>query len=112
MRRGEIWRVRLATSSGHAQTGERPTVIVQNNSATSNLSTVLQVPFTSRLAAQRFPATILVNPDKNNGLTVPSVALVYQASAQDKRNFVEQLGVLDEASLQRITDQIMWIMTN
>lgn len=111
MRRGEIWRIRLANSGGHAQSGERPALIVQHNSATSKLPTILQVPFTTKLSSQRFPGTVLVNPDKNNGLTAPSVALVFQASAQDKRNFVELMGVLDDDSLHRIVEQIVSLMT-
>jgi mRNA-degrading endonuclease toxin of MazEF toxin-antitoxin module len=55
MQRGEIWRIRLANSGGHSQAGERPTVIVKHNSATSKLPTILQVPFTSKLTTQRFP---------------------------------------------------------
>jgi len=49
-------------------------------------------PFTSKTAAARFPGTVLVQPDAQNGLTLPSVALVFQLSTQDKRNFVTQLG--------------------
>ena len=102
MRKGEVWRVRLPFGVGHKQAGERPAVIVQNNSLTSSLPTVLVVPFTSKLAAQRFPATLVVQPDAANGLTLPSVALVFQLGAQDKQDFVQCLGVLDSVTLDQI----------
>lgn len=102
MRTGDVWRVRLPGASGHAQAGERPAVIVQNEPYLSALPTALIVPFTSKLGAGRFPGTFVVQPDGQNGLTVPSVALVFQLSAQDKRNFLYQLGALDDQSLAQL----------
>ncbi len=106
MRKGEVWRVRLPTATGHKQTGERPAVIVQNNTFTTPLSTVLVVPFTSKLNAKRFPGTLLVQPDGTNGLTLPSVALVFQVGAQDKNDLIDYLGTLDANSLDQILKTI------
>jgi mRNA-degrading endonuclease toxin of MazEF toxin-antitoxin module len=47
MRRGEVWRVRIPFSSGHAQAGSRPALIVQNDALLASLPTVLIVPFPS-----------------------------------------------------------------
>ena len=94
MKRGEIWRVRLPTVPGHTQAGVRPAVIVQDEQATNSLSTVLIVPFTGTQAASRFPGTVVVQPDAQNGLTVPSVALVFQLTAIDQRNCLQPLGQL------------------
>ena len=102
MSKGEVWRVRLPVSTGHKQAAERPAVIVQNNSFIAALPTVLVVPFTSKLAARRFPGTLLVQLDATNGLTLPSVALVFQLGAQDKRDFLQHLGELDSNSLAQI----------
>lgn len=92
MKRGEIWRVRIPTTPGHAQSGERPALIVQDDAATASLPTVLIIPFTSTLAASRFAGTVIVHPDANNGLSAPSVALVFQILALDKRFFVHRMG--------------------
>ena len=112
MRRGEIWRVRLPATPGHAQSSERPAIVLQNNQASAQLPIVLLVPFTSKLTAQRFPGTVLVQPDSGNGLTVLSVALVFQTSAQDKRSLVTRLGQLDDASMKRIHDQLQSLTTS
>ena len=77
MRRGELWRVRIPFAPGHAQGGDRPALIVQNDALTASLPTVLIIPFTSTQAAARFAGTHLVSPDGRNGLTLPSVALVF-----------------------------------
>ncbi len=60
------------------------------------------MPFTSSLAAARFDCTLVVQPDNQNGLTVPSVALVFQARALDKRDFLQRLGALDAATLGQV----------
>ena len=66
------------------------------------LPTVLIVPFTGSQSAKRFPGTVLVQPDGQNGLMVSSVALVFQMRALDKRNCLYRLGVLDAVTLGQI----------
>jgi mRNA-degrading endonuclease toxin of MazEF toxin-antitoxin module len=75
---------------------------MQNEPFLSRLPTVQIVPFTSQLAANRFPGTLVVQPDGLNGLSVPSVALVFQLSAQDKAIFLHRLGELDSTTLDQI----------
>jgi mRNA interferase MazF len=102
MRRGEIWRVRIPLAPGHAQGGDRPALIVQNDPLIASLPTVLIVPFTSAPGAVRFHGTLVVQPDGQNGLTLPSVALVFQLRALDKRDCLQRLGVLDSATLDSV----------
>ena len=101
MRRGDVWRVRLPAVPGHTQAGTRPAVIVQEDQSTALLPTVLVIPFTGTLAALRFPGTLRVAPDAQNGLTVPSVALVFQLTTIDKTSCLQRLGVLDPATLDQ-----------
>jgi mRNA interferase MazF len=75
---------------------------LQEDQAVAALPTVLIVPFTGTRAALRFPGTLAVQPDGQNGLTVPSVALVFQLAAVDKTHCMQPFGVLDA----RILDQI------
>jgi mRNA interferase MazF len=102
MRRGEVWRVRLPATSGHAQTGDRPALIVQEDSLIAALPTILVVPFTSSAGAARFAGTLRVLPDKTNGLTIASVALAFQLRAIDKRDCVQHLGTLDAVTLAKV----------
>jgi mRNA interferase MazF len=66
------------------------------------LPTVLIVPFTSTLAAARFAGTLVVQPDSQNGLRMPSVALVFQLRALDKRDCLQRLGFLDAQTFDQI----------
>ena len=104
MKRGEVWRVRMPAVPGHTQAGERPAIIVQDESFNLLLPTVLIVPFTSTQRTTRFPGTLLVQPDQQNGLIMPSVALVFQLSALDRRNCLARLGELDPATLDKVFD--------
>jgi mRNA interferase MazF len=106
MRRGEVWRVRLPPASGHAKAGERPALVVQNDAFTAVLPTILVVPFTGNLGAARFAGTLRVDPDGTNGLTVHSIALVFQLRAIDQRDGMQRLGEVDAATLVAGTDLI------
>jgi mRNA interferase MazF len=77
-------------------------VIVQEDKASAALPTVLIVPFTSTQAALRFPGTLAVRPDGQNGLTMPSVALVFQLAAIDKTECLQPPGVLAPATLDQV----------
>lgn len=81
---------------------DRPAVILQEDLFIASLPTVFIVPFTSTQAAARFDGTLVVHPDNQNGLTVTSVALVFQLRAPDKRNCLQPLGVLDAATLDQV----------
>src|SRR4051794_25795533 len=96
MRKGEIWRVRLPFAGGHEQAGERPAVIVQDDAFIPLLPLIFVIPLTGELAASRFAGTLIVDPDVQNGLSRPSVALVFQLRGLDKRRFVSRLGLLDK----------------
>ncbi len=102
MRRGEVWQVDIPFTPGHAQAGVRPAVIVQDDPFVATLPTVLILPFTGSQRATRFPGAVFVPPDGQNGLTAPSIALVFQMRALDKRYFLHRLGVLNPATLDQL----------
>jgi mRNA interferase MazF len=104
MKKGEIWRVRIPAAPGHAQTGERPAIILQELAFNNSLPTTLIVPLTSKLAASRFDGTLVIQPDAQNGLTAPSVALVFQMRTMDQGNCLKPMGTLDAAILDQIFD--------
>src|SRR4051812_45672358 len=99
---GDIYTVEIPASNGHEQAGTRLAIIVQAPRFEDQLSTVLIVPLTSRLAAQAFPGTFLLRPTSRNGLSIPSVALVFQLRAIDKRRLKRKLGRLSTAYMAQL----------
>ncbi len=82
---GEIFWVEFPARGGRAQTGRRPAIVVQKD---KTLPTILLIPLTTQQDALRFAGTILIEPDANNHLRQPSVALVFQLTVIDK-NFIK-----------------------
>ena len=99
---GDVHWVDLPDRGGREQRGRRPAIIWQDDDAFPRLPTVLLIPLTSRRDAQRFAGTCLVQPTKSNGLSVASIALVFQLGAADIRRIGARLGRLDIADLDAI----------
>ena len=109
MNRGDIVLVNLpqvADGAGHEQVGTRPALVVHDDSTSNTLSVIMIVPFTSNLKSQRFPHTILIHPSKENGLTVPSVLLVFQLRAIDKHRMTRKIGCLEADSMDRVDQEM------
>lgn len=104
MRYGELFWVDLPNRGGREQRGRRPAIIWQDTDTFSGLPTVLIIPLTSRLGALRFPATLRIEPSADNGLTMPSVALVFQLGACDTQRIRDRIGVLSEPDLAKVAD--------
>jgi len=103
---GEIYWAAFLVRDGREQQGQRPALIVQGEIFLQSLPTIWVVPITSNLRAVRFPGTIRIDPDDQNGLTVPSVLLVFQLQAIDKRRLLRSAGKIAPAQLDQILDMI------
>ena len=67
-----------------------------------HIPTILLIPLTSQQAALRFAGTVLVEPDEQNGLRQPSVALVFQLTAVDKKFINARIGMVSTIILKEI----------
>ena len=100
---GDLYWVDLPDRGGREQRGRRPAVIWQDR-INFPLPTTLVIPLTSKHKALRFPGTLLIQPSPLNGLTAPSVALVFQLGPCDSMRFGARLGELDVPDLMRLQD--------
>src|SRR5258708_403812 len=98
MRLGDVVWVEFPPGAGRAQAGRRPAIDMQAPIVAAKLPTVLLIPLTTQKDALRFPGTVLVEPDANNGLRTPSVALVFQLTVMDRRFLGHQLGKISTMS--------------
>lgn len=91
MKRGDIFLVEIPSAHGYEQSGLRPAIIL--NEPVANI--VIIIPCTSNLESLRFPFTILINPNKSNGLKIETVSLVFQLRAIDRKRLIKHIGHLD-----------------
>ena len=106
MERGEVWSVSFPLSGGREQSGERPALVVQDAAYGESSPLILVVPLTSQLAALRFPASVQIDPSDENGLSVSSVAMVFQTRALDRSRFRNKLGEITEGELGEILGEL------
>jgi mRNA interferase MazF len=99
---GDIHWVELPPSNGREQVGRRPAVILQDETYAGTLPLVIVAPLTAATAAARFPGVVLLDPTLGNGLQKPSVVLVFQVRAIDRRKVQERIGAVGAEALARI----------
>jgi mRNA interferase MazF len=104
---GDVFIVSLPTSDGREQSGRRPALAVQADLASEPM--LMIAPITSNLNALRFAFSVRVEPSEENGLTLPSVVMVFQMRAIDKTRIVRKLGTLSPADMELI-DATIWQM--
>ncbi|HEY4477606.1 MAG TPA: type II toxin-antitoxin system PemK/MazF family toxin [Candidatus Paceibacterota bacterium] len=98
MKPGDIWVVEIPALGTHEQSGVRPAVVIARVAKTI----VTVIPCTSNAEALRFPFTYAIEPTKQNGLTVVSVALVFHLRALDAVFLKQRIGELDKKTLADI----------
>jgi mRNA-degrading endonuclease toxin of MazEF toxin-antitoxin module len=102
--KGDVWQVDITETVGVEQYGTRPAIILAE--LTLHRIAII-VPVTKNMHMMSVPFTTVVQPDKSNGLVVPSVALVPQIRAVDMgRRLLKKLGVLSPIDLATIEAQV------
>jgi mRNA interferase MazF len=107
MARGDVLLVGLPESDRREERGNRPAIAVQTDVATSPM--LMIVPVTSSLGALRFAFTVKIEPSKLNGLALPSVAMVFQMRAIDRKRIIRKIGDLESKYLEQVDAEI-WQM--
>ena len=102
MKKGEIWIVELPQTDSREQHGTRPVIILTDTKS----SVAIIIPCTSNLQALRLPHTIRIEASKQNGLAMPTIALVLQLRAIDKIRLQKKIGVLEKPTLDDINSMI------
>jgi mRNA interferase MazF len=95
MKPGDIWLADIPYLGTHEQSGKRPAVVIARVAKT--IATI--IPCTSNNLALRFPFTYLIEPNNTNGLSSPTVALIFHIRAIDTSLLKNKIGRLDNKSL-------------
>lgn len=107
MARGDVLLVGLPESEQREEKGNRPAIAVQTALESSPM--LMIVPVTSSLSALRFPFTVKIEPSDSNGLSLSSVAMVFQLRAIDRKRIIRKMGELEPKDLAQVDVEI-WRM--
>ncbi len=100
--RGEIWRVQFNPTRGDEIQKTRPAVVISADGLIG-LRVRLVVPITAWKASfSSIPWLVQITPSPQNGLTKISAANPLQTRSVSLERFSEQLGVLEETTLEEI----------
>jgi mRNA interferase MazF len=107
MARGDVLLVGLPESEQREEKGNCPAIAVQT--ALERSPMLMIVPVTSSLSALRFPFTVKIEPSDLNGLSLSSVAMVFQLRAIDRKRIIRKIGELEPKDLAQVDVEI-WRM--
>ena len=102
MEKGEIRIVKIPTTDGHEQYGTRPAVVLSD----TDDDIAIVIPFTSNTQALKFPNTLKVEPNQENGLDQNSIALIFQTRAIDEKSLQRKIGKLRQDKIQEIDSKL------
>lgn len=104
MARGDVLLLNLPRSDAREQSGRRPAVAVQTD--ISGEPMLMVAPITSNLKALRFKFSVKIEPSTENGLSLPSVVMVFQMRAIDKTRIIKTIGKLSSEDLGKVDAEI------
>ena len=106
MKRGEVWLIDFGEPSGPEQAGQRPAILMQNDTLIPSLTTVIVLPLTTNLKRLALPTTVLL-PAGEGGLAQDSVALCHQIQVRGKARLQKRLGALTPERFAEIQDCLL-----
>ena len=102
MHRGDILDVDLLVQGSRVQAGRRPAIAILADAAIKVNPVIAVVPLTSNLGALRFRYSFQIQPSQDNGLTAPSVAMVFQLTVVDRVNVIRVRGHLEDGFMAQL----------
>lgn len=98
---GDIYIVEFDPSFGHEYRGERPAMVIQEETISKKSSLVTVIPFTSQLD-QRQQEDVFVEKDDLNKLSCDSIIKVRNIQSFDKRRFHFRIGKAGSPTIRQV----------
>jgi mRNA interferase MazF len=99
-RRGDIWWVDFGTPIGSVQGGQRPALILQNDTGNANSSTTIVAAITSK-KKRPYPFHVDISRQES-GLTLDSVVMLEQIQTIPEIRLIRSEGKLSIAKMKEI----------
>ncbi len=104
-RRGDVVRVRLDSTVGSEQAGDRPALVISPDLVNKHSPVVLVAALTSRKTHKVYPFEALIEPPEG-GLAVRSKILLMQLRSIDKRRLLSHLGRVGNDTMRRVDEAL------
>lgn len=101
VKRGDIFLVDLNPVIGTEQSGIRPVLIIQIDTANVSSPHTIIIPFTTRIREPILPSHVKLHAGIG-GLNEDSVLLCEQIRVIDKRRLLRKIGNIDEENLKKV----------
>ena len=101
--RGQMYFAYLDPVVGSEQSGNRPVLLLQNNTGNRYGSTVIAAPITSRAGVEARLPTHVYMPDV---LELPSIILLEQIRTLDKQRLLRYIGRLNSQIMHEVDSKL------
>ncbi len=99
--RGDIFIVDLSPVVGSEQGGERPSLVVQNNTGNKYSTTIIVAAISSKIKKPKLPTHIAIKAGEF-GLLKDSVVMLEQVRTVDIKRVVHKLGKADPEFMKKV----------
>ncbi|MBW6537540.1 MAG: type II toxin-antitoxin system PemK/MazF family toxin [Mariniphaga sp.] len=100
MKQCEIWLADLNPVRGSEQKGFRPVIILSGNLLNSMMHVVITCPLTTKI--KNYKGNVVLTPNKTNGLSEISEAVIFQIRSVSKERLVKKIGEITQQQLQEL----------
>lgn len=106
MKRGDVYFADLSPIVGSEQGGQRPVVIIQNNTGNKFSPTIIVAAITSQIHKAKLPTHVEIDAKRYN-FAEDSVVLLEQIRTIDKQRLSKKITQFDEVVMSKIDESIM-----
>lgn len=100
MKQCEIWLANLNPVRGSEQKGFRPVIILSGNLLNSMMPVIITCPLTTKI--KEYKGNIVLIPDKTNGLSEISEAVIFQIRSVSKERLIKKIGQINQEQLHKL----------
>lgn len=100
MKQCEIWLAELNPVRGSEQKGFRPVIILSGNLLNTLMPVVITCPLTTKIKG--YKGNIMLTPDRTNGLSEKSEAVIFQIRSVAKERLAKKIGHITQSQFHEL----------
>lgn len=106
LRRGNVCLVSINPAVGHGIRKTRPALVIQNDVGNQFSPLTIVAAIASKVSPEPFPVEVVVDPSRNNGLSVRSAIRLDQVRTIGRSRVLKRLGAINAVSMRKVDEAI------